>query len=270
MSLIGIHISNINHIITKSNKQIKLFQLFINPLQNYSDEKYKILFNHIHNNNVKLCIHASYSINLSKSWKTHDWWIQQLIAEILNANKLNAFCVTIHTGKQLDYSNSVAINNMYTSLLYVLSQTHNHINLKILIETPSGQGTETLVNINTFCDFIKKFESTPYKDIMGICLDTCHIYSAGYDITNENILNEYFSIIDKTVGINKIKLCHLNNSKTELNSKIDRHANLTDGTIDVGIMKKITKFIIKLGIPIVLETPTKNIYNDYSLINNFQ
>ena len=236
--MIGIHINDINYIY-KSNK--KIFQIFIN--EKISNDKKFI--NHIKNNDIIIIVHVSYSINLSKNWSPNSSHILQLINEIKYAHKIGSPYIVIHTGKQMDKPLSVAINNMYSSLLHILSYTKN---VKILLETPSGQGTETLTDIKDFCNFVKKF-----NDKIGICIDTCHIFVAGNDIRTQKNINNFFEIIDKTVGINKVKLCHLNDSKNKLGSRIDRHEKIGKGYIGQSSLNQIIKFLEFIDVPMINE-----------------
>ena len=269
MSLIGIHISDLPEIEKYNKTNIKFFQLFVSPLKEYkTNEKYTKIFKLISKKNIKLVVHASYSINLSKHWKDTDWWIQQLSRELKIANDIGAFGIVIHTGKQLKLSKEEAINNMFTSFLHVHSMINN--NIKILIETPSGQGTETLIELESLCRFMNKFYKHPDKkvnDRFGLCIDTCHIYASGIDITKQNILNRYFETIDKCIGIDKIKLCHVNDSKGNLGSKLDRHQNIGDGNIGKKAIINVVKFMNRLKIPMILETPYEKIYEDYKLLS---
>ena len=268
MSLIGIHISDILDISKPDNSNINFYQLFVSATKEYkNNEKYKKIFTLISKRNIKLVVHGSYSINLSRDWNNTDWWIQQLSKEIILAQEIGAFAIVIHTGKQLKLSTGEAINNMYTSFLHIHRITDN--NIKILIETPSGQGTETLIELESLCRFMNKFYRHPDKKVnerFGLCIDTCHIYASGIDITKQNILNRYFNTIDKCIGIDKIKLCHINDSKGGLGSKLDRHQNIGDGNIGKKAIINVVKFMNRLKIPMILETPYNKIHKDYELI----
>jgi deoxyribonuclease IV len=261
MSLIGIDISTYEDMFEMNkNRDIKLFQISARYLSNYLEKVVERGETLDMPDNFKVVVHYSYSINLAHNWKESDWWIQQLITEIESADRIGAFALVIHTGKSMQYSVSAAINNMFSSLLYVHGQTSKS-SVKLLIETPAGQGTELLSDIQNFTNFIKKFDSSPeLSERFGICIDTCHIYSAGYDISQKKGISEFFDSIDKEVGISKIKLVHLNNSRSELGSAVDRHDNLKSGTLSMKSIGTIIKFINALGIPMVLETPAGDSY----------
>lgn len=269
MSLVGIHIHDIIDIENDKNNNIHMFQFFVSAHIDYTHKKYQKIITKIKKHKIYALIHASYSINLAREWTSNDWWIQQFIHEIIACDTLGAFAIVVHTGKKLELSNSHALNNMYSSLLYIHESTIDHQNVKILLETPSGQGTEILSDIGEFCMFMNKFHKHPDKKIknrFGICLDTCHIYASGYDLCNKTIITEYFDTIYKTIGLDKIKTCHINDSKGELGSALDRHANIGDGNMGIECITEICKFVKKLEIPIVLETHHNKIYDDYNII----
>lgn len=269
----GIHIDNIQDIISisKQYKNINLIQTFLSATTDYTTNKYTNVIKCIQNNNISIVVHSSYSINLSKEWYTHSWWINQLIGEIEKAVFFDAIAFVVHTGKKLELPISVAINNMYSSLLYVHYKTKKY-KIKILIETPAGQGTEILTNITDFCYFMNKFYKHPddiIQNRFGICVDTCHIFASGYDIRTKHNIYNFFNIINNIIGINKILLCHLNDSKQNINKKLDRHANIGYGYIGIQPIKLIVNFLQQHNIHIILETPYKYIDRDYKMLQSF-
>ena len=274
MSLIGIHVSRIDDIMEivenyPEFKQINLIQIFVSATTDYTVKKYRDMIKYLNKKKINLVVHASYSINLANRWSDSDWWIQQFIGEIKAAADLNAFGIVIHTGKQLQLSTAEALNNMYTSLLHIHHETTTQQNVRILIETPSGQGTETLVLLQDFCRFMKKFYTHPDEKIrerFGVCMDTCHVFAAGNDIRTEKDMNHFFGSIDRSIGITKIKLCHINDSKKGLGEHLDRHATIGEGEIGSEAIKRVVKFMKELGVPIIVETPDKNMKDDYEFI----
>jgi deoxyribonuclease-4 len=273
MSLIGVDVSNIRRVINFHNKykSINFFQCFVSATTNYTDEKYLEILNYIKSNKIYLIVHGSYAINLARRWENNDWWILQFISEINICKTIGSFGIVIHTGKQMELSNAEALNNMYGSLLYVHSQTLDCQNVKILLETPSGQGTETLTNIDEFCRFMNKFYKHPNQNVrerFGVCIDTCHIFAAGMDIRSKSNMNKFFGTIDKLIGIDKIKLCHLNDSLKGLGSKLDRHMTIGKGEIGWESLHRVSQFMKELEIPMILETPSNDIVHDIKLISN--
>ena len=276
MSLIGIDVRTFSDMDTLHQKHgIGLFQIAAKTVTKYVESQIKASLSPLIIAPYKIAVHYSYSINLSNRWSATDWWIQQMISEVREAELIGAYAIVIHTGKSIDFVPSVAINNMYSALLYVHSQTSD-TKVKLLIETPAGQGTEILSEVEHFIKFMRKFEhvqnidNTNIESRFGICIDTCHVYSAGYDISQTAGIEKFFKLFNDSIGINKIKLVHLNNTRGGLGSKIDRHANLDDGVLSMESIKLIVRFVNHLEIPMCLETETgpdyEFILKDYEII----
>lgn len=273
-ALIGSHIaSNIDQIISETDRIYNLggniVQLFVNAVgaTNERDKIYNKFTKKIMSKKMTCVVHISYTVNCSQNWDYHSWWIKQLIIEINYATKLGAPFVVIHLGKQLNLSIEEALNNMYTSLLYVHKQTSN--STRILIETSTGQGSEICYSIEDLAHFYKKISNhnnDEIKNRFGICLDTCHIFASGYDISNKSGIDQYFSKFNKLIGIKHIKLVHLNDSKKECGSKVDRHENIGKGFIGETSLLLIKNMFMDLGVPIVLETPISGQQNDFEII----
>lgn len=263
MALFGAHInSNINEI-SKEIIKIKnfggtLIQCFINIKYNKKD--YESIKKDLISNNVKLVVHASYTINIAQDWSEHSWWLKQFLHEIELAEYLGAFGIVIHLGKQLKLTNQEGINNMYTSMLYIYDKIKT-LDIKIFFETSTGQGSEMCYDLDEFAYFFNKFKKLN-KDKFRICIDTCHIFQAGYDISDKKNIIKYLKNLEKLIGIKYIGLLHLNDSKNTLGSKLDRHENLGKGYIGKEALQIISKFCIKQNIPVVLETPDENLYED--------
>lgn len=266
--MIGVHIRDQRYLkssskISRYDKKLldnsDIIQVFVSnndnikPIKNYSG---------------KYIVHASYTINLSKEWNEYSIHIIQLINEISLAYKLGALGIVVHMGKKLDLSFECAYNNMYTSLLFVHEQTRDNPIL-IYLETSTGQGSELCYKIEDFAHFYKKFKRHKKKSVndrFRICLDTCHIFAAGYNLTSELSIKIYLEVFEELIGIRYINLIHLNDSKNELGSNIDRHENIGQGYIGKNALKYIAKYFHKLNIPIILETPYENILNDLKFI----
>jgi deoxyribonuclease-4 len=237
-----------------------IIQIFVSNLDNVHKIK---------SYNGSYVVHASYTINLAKDWDEYSVMINQLIKEIELAYKLNAIGIVIHIGKQLDMSTEKCYNNMYTSLLYVNEQTKIYDSVKIFIETSSGQGSEMCVKIEDYAYFLKKFIRNKNKQISDrfrMCIDTCHIYVAGYDITKKNTILMYLEILEELIGIRYVGLIHLNDAKNEIGSNVDRHENIDKGYIGKDGLLFFAKYFKKLDVPIILETPYQYIYDDLTMI----
>lgn len=193
-------------------------QLFVNSSVKYNDLK-KFLEQH----QMKCVVHASYSINLAKEWDQYSGWIQQFILEITLAHQIGAFAIVVHMGKQMELELPEAYNNMYTGLLYVHDQTLKYNSVKILLETPTGQGSEICYKIEDMAYFFKKFSRNKNINIsnrFGLCVDTCHIFAAGYNLTTKAAVYAYFEAFEELIGLRHLYLIHLNDSKKDVNLTI--------------------------------------------------
>jgi deoxyribonuclease-4 len=217
---------------------------------------------YISKNNFKLVIHSSYTINLARDFKNDKRtvpinecvWIKILLHELYISHLINSSGVIVHVGKHTTLSYNKGIENMRTAIEYIINELEkNNIKTKIIIETPAGQGTELLTNLNEFIDFYNSF-SKEQKKYLGICLDTAHIWATDYE------LNEAYNIICNK-NANDLIVIHLNNSSVKKGSNIDRHATLFDsinGTIPLKAIKQFLElFKDNKHVPIIiLETPS--------------
>jgi deoxyribonuclease-4 len=189
----------------------------------------------------KTVIHSSYTINLARDFKNGKravpinecHWIQLLIHELTISHLIDSVGVVVHVGKHTTQSPEYGLENMRIAIAYVIETLQKgQINAKIILETPAGQGTELLPNLNDFLAFYNGFSSDQQK-YLGICLDTAHIWAAGYDICEA-----YQTICNKNAS--DLIVVHLNNSKVAKGSNVDRHATLFDpsGTIPYSSIKK--------------------------------
>jgi deoxyribonuclease-4 len=250
------------------NNKNTVIQLFVNIDKKHINT-YKKFANILKKNNINLIVHASYTINIAQKWDEYSWWITQLLIEIDLANILGAKFIVLHLGKSLDLDINVALNNMYSSLIYIANKIDSTMDIKILLETSSGQGSEMCIRLEDLSRFINKLlnhKNKKISDRFGICIDTCHIYSAGYDINTSGDVIKYIKDFDKYIGLKNLKVLHLNNSKTELGSNKDRHDNIYKGTINPDGLSEFIKLCFKLNVPIILETPDEHIKEDLDFI----
>jgi len=252
-----------------------LVQIFVTNPGNLTTEKiYREKLQQIkkfaQENNVIIIVHSSYLHNLAKEWDEYSWWIKNLELEIEYAYEIGAIGIVIHFGKTKELELSEAYNNMYTSLVYLHSKTLEFKKVKILLETSTGQGTEICHRLEDLSYFYKKFlnaKNIELKDRVKLCVDTCHIFSAGYDIRSKDNIRMYLDAFDELIGIKYIYLIHLNDCRVKLGSNVDRHANIGDGFIGLTGLKYFFRFFKKLKVPIVLETPNYGFLTEIKLLN---
>jgi apurinic endonuclease APN1 len=200
-----------------------------------------------------IVVHGSYMLNFCNPTdsKQHKQALRLLINDLEDSTKINAIGVIIHMGKQLELTLDTAINNYVTGIQTALKRTTNST---IILETGAGQGTEICTSIFALGKLYNKFTNDE-KQRIKFCIDTCHVFSAGYSIGDSAYVDLFCDIIDTHLGWQNIVCIHLNDSKCEVNSKKDRHADITKGFIATDGLKKFICVCAKKNIPIVLETP---------------
>lgn len=201
--------------------------------------------NSIDFNNI-VC-HAPYIINLANKTVLEKWdfSINFLIQELNRCETLGVNKIVVHPGSSVGITQEEGLENIIEALKVILSKTKN---VNILIETMAGKGNECGRNIDQIAQIINTINS----DRLCVCVDTCHINDAGYDV---NKFDEYLNEFDQKIGINKIKCVHLNDSKNEIGSHKDRHENIGFGTIGFDALYNVLINERLEGIPIILETP---------------
>jgi deoxyribonuclease-4 len=204
------------------------------------------------NNKIKLVIHSPYTLNFANNFDEDYWGFNLILKELKIAHEINSIGCVIHMGKHLNNPN--ANKNFIKSIKFIVKQMKKEkLQSKLILETPAGQGTEMYTTVEEFCKMYSTFTETERKYI-GICIDTCHIYSSGYSV------QEYFETVNKLLSYKNITVIHFNDSKREKGACVDRHENIGNGTIQ----KKDLFFAVKIGkkynIPIILETPDETKY----------
>jgi len=149
------------------------------------DKKLDDLKDYLIKNNMKVVVHSSYLHNLARNWDKHSWWLNNLELEIKYAHNIGAIGIVVHFGKKLDLSINEAYNNMYTALIYIHNKTKEYKDIKIFLETSTGQSSEICYKLEDLAYFYKKISRNENKDIKNrikLCIDTCHVFAAGYSL----------------------------------------------------------------------------------------
>lgn len=243
---IGCHISKKSSLLdtVKSFPNYSPYQIFLNGPQNskisVKDDDVIKTGEYVRNNNLSVFIHSPYILNLATEF-TEDSWQYKLFKTYLETGvRMNARGVVIHVAKHTKQSYSSAIETMKKNL--EMFKEFASIECPILLETPAGQGTETLKDMKEFCEFVKQFEDERVR----ICLDTCHVFACGHNpLEYLNTLKEDYN------GL--LKLVHYNDSQDMCGSCLDRHAYIGTGKIGIKQMTQIAHYCKVNNIPMVIE-----------------
>lgn len=220
--------------------------------------------------NFKIIIHAPYTINIAKdameckrTMLLEDcYWIKLLLNQLIIADMMNAEGVVLHVGKYVGSTPEKGLENMRIAIEYIVKEiADKKMKTKLIIETPAGQGTELLTDLNDFIDFYNSFSKEQQK-YLGICFDTAHTWALGYELI------EAYNILFKKNSSDVIAI-HLNNSLVKKGSLKDRHSVILDGQIAINDMNDFIYNLTKKKIPlIILETPSEDYKIELSHINN--
>lgn len=204
-----------------------------------------------------LIIHAPYIINLANTEKkeTYELAVRVLKEEIVRSAKLGANYLVLHPGSCLKASKEDGIASIVRGLNEVVGQD---CPITILLETMAGKGSEVGSSFEELASILK---GVNYPEHFGVCFDTCHTHDAGYDLTN---IDDVLSNFDALIGINKIKVIHVNDSKNVRGASKDRHENIGFGEIGFETLCSIVHHQKLEHCVKILETPYVNkVYAPY-------
>ena len=173
-----------------------------------------------------------------------------LTAELLRCSKLGIPFVVSHMGAHMKQGEDVGIAKIAEAANEILKETPENVTL--LMETTAGQGSSMNYRFDQIAAIIDACHGNPR---LCVCLDTCHIFAAGYDIRTEETYEKTFTEFHRLVGIERIKTIHCNDSKKELGSRVDRHDNIGEGLIGPEAFKLLVNDPRFERVPIVIETP---------------
>lgn len=241
------------------------------PLKNLTEKDFEDFKEIKKYKDFKVYIHTPYIMNLCNPDKI-GLNTKIILEDLTICNYMGGIGVVVHTGNRMkEQSLENSIKTYIKTIKNVLKRYKS--NAKILIETSAGQGNSIGVNIRDFAYIFNSFTKAE-KKYLGLCIDTCHIYVAGYDITTKNGMVNYLIELNKYIDLQNIELIHLNDSKFTLGEKKDRHENIGKGFIFNKSLESI-EILKGLNIPIILETPDK-IYpydtfkNEINIVKNLK
>ena len=199
------------------------------------------------NNFSKILAHAPYTTNLCSDKEDIREFAKNMMKEDLERMEyLPGNMYNFHPGSHVGQGVEQGIEYIVKALNEVLIKNQS---TTVLLETMAGKGTEIGRSFEELKTIIDKVS---LKEKLGVCLDTCHINDAGYDVSDiDKALNEF----DKIIGLKYLKAIHLNDSMNELGSHKDRHQKIGEGTIGITNFEKIINHPVLRDLPFYLETP---------------
>lgn len=224
----------------RGGKAKAIVQKDVDELKNIIDE----------NNFAKLLAHAPYTLNAcSADERTRSFAKEMMADDLERMEYLPNNLYNFHPGSHVKQGTEVGINYIVEMLNEVIKEEQT---TTVLLETMAGKGTEIGRSFEEIAEIISKVN---LKDHMGVCMDTCHVYDAGYDIVNDldGVLEEF----DKVIGLDRLKAIHLNDSKNPYKSHKDRHEKIGEGHLGIEAITRIINHPKLRNIPFFLETPNE-------------
>ncbi len=196
-----------------------------------------------------IVVHAPYIINIGNAVNpaTFQLGVDFLRSEIERTEALGSNQIVLHPGAHVGEGSEVGIKKIIEGLNEVITPDQK---VQIALETMAGKGSECG---RSFEELAMIFDGVTHNDKLSVCFDTCHTHDAGYDIVNDfdGVLNHF----DKTVGVDRIKVLHINDSKNECGMRKDRHENIGYGKIGFQPLHYIVHHPQLSSVPKILETP---------------
>ncbi|RFB17534.1 deoxyribonuclease IV [Bacillus sp. HNG] len=205
---------------------------------------------HMKENGIdEIVVHAPYIINIGNTSNpaTFELGVNFLRSEIERTDALGAKQIVLHPGAHVGAGAEAGIKKIIEGLNEVVTKDQN---VQIALETMAGKGSECG---RTFEEIAQIIEGVTHNDKLSVCFDTCHTHDAGYDIVNDfdGVLEQF----DKIIGVDRIKVLHINDSKNEKGAGKDRHENIGFGKIGFDAINYIVHHPTLENVPKILETP---------------
>ncbi|AST92595.1 deoxyribonuclease IV [Sutcliffiella cohnii] len=197
----------------------------------------------------EIIVHAPYIINIGNSEKpeTFELGVNFLQEEVRRTDAIGAKQIVLHPGAHVGAGADVGIKKIIEGLNEALTKEQN---VQIALETMAGKGTECG---RSFEELAAIIDGVTLNEKLSICLDTCHVHDAGYNIVEDfdGVLEQF----DKIIGLDRLKVLHINDSKNERGARKDRHENIGYGKIGFEALNYIVHHDQLKAVPKILETP---------------
>lgn len=267
--MLGYHVPIIKKSFKKSieephiRSKINAFQLFLrNPRQlkivEYKEKEALECKKYIEDNNLFVVSHATYLLNSATKDDKWDSKIDSALNDLFYAEKAGAYGSVFHVGKHLKQNPDDAIDIMFEFISTVIQKLQDSSSKSVyILETCASCGTELLSDLKDFGAFYHRF-STKQRENLKICIDTCHVFSAGYNLKNELDTMAFIELVETHIQWSNVCVIHLNDSKKDVGCCVDRHENICQGCIskdDISGLEFFVNFCYEREIPLILETP---------------
>lgn len=204
--------------------------------------------------------HSIYLVNIASSNPyIYTNSINSLISGMVLAQKADFDGVVIHVGSHKGKGYETGIKQIVNALKQIIGTVGEKT--PILLETDAGSGDRVGCKFEDLQDIISRVKSK----CLGVCLDTCHIFASGYDVKTEKGLEKTIKDFDRIIGLEKLALIHLNDSKGELGSNLDRHEIIGEGEIGLDAFRRIINHPELKHLPGIVETPDRRTFADENI-----
>ncbi|MBX5437725.1 MAG: deoxyribonuclease IV [Alicyclobacillaceae bacterium] len=222
----------------------------------HRDEALRIMDEH---GIVDPVVHLSYLVNLaSPKADTWEYGVSVLREEIERVEYLGFRYIVMHPGSHVGEGQAYAIGRIAEALNDILTGEEK---LWLCLETMAGDGSKVGNSLEEIAEIISRVH---HHERLGVCIDTCHNYSYGYDVVND--FDGFLQRFDDIIGLERLKVVHVNDSKTPFGSRKDRHANIGEGSLGLEALKRIVHHEALRGIPRILETPGQRYGEEIDLL----
>ena len=206
---------------------------------------------HDKSSGMPIASHASYLVNLAtgKEELLHKS-LQNLSLELIRCAQLGVPYVILHPGSHGGDGVEAGLERFTRGLDEAIERSG--VAVQVLVETTAGQGTGLG---STFEELSYILNNSKYPQLLGVCVDTCHIFAAGYELSTEDGYAATVAALDSSVGLDKVLFFHLNDSKKEQGSRLDRHEHIGKGIIGLDAFKNLLNDQRFAGLPMTIETP---------------
>lgn len=213
---------------------------------------------------VGVCSHTAYLLNLaSPEKKQYDKSVKALEQELIRSSALDIADVIMHPGAHMGSGEEKGLERIAQGINTVFDRVPDN-SCRLLLEITAGQGSSLG---HTFEQVARIIDLVDATERIGVCLDTCHAFAAGFDIRTKKAYRNTVAAFDRIIGLNRLRVIHLNDAKKGLGSRVDRHEHIGEGAIGIDAFRFIMNDKRLKGIPKIIETPKKKGKVDYDRVN---